>query len=553
MQKIKGISFSGWILLASLLVLGSFHEYISCALSAALCIGLFCTMHKEKKLYIQKNIHAAAVLAVCLGYGITCLWAVDHGMAFIGFLKFLPLGLYMLCLWQEEDTAQVYNLLPWAGVLMAAVSAIGMLFPALKDLFSVAGRLAGFFQYPNTFAIFLLVCQLLVIKKADKKIVDYILILALSAAILYTGSRTAFVVAVLSDVAMLFLLSRKKARTALLVVLGVAALGGVVVLLDGDSVIARYLSISLTESTFVGRILYYVDALPLLLKYPFGMGYMGYYYVQNSIQTGVYSVTYIHNDFLQLLLDIGWVPGGLFIASVVRWLLRKDIAPADKLVVAALCVHSLLDFNLQFTGVFLLLLTLMYRPEKRKAVKTGAFCKGAVAVTAAVAVYMGCALALAHWGQRELSEKLYPFNTQNKMRILETETDLQRADALADEILAQNESSYVPYSIKGKYAYSQGNFTQLIQYKRQTLERNVFGYEEYEEYCAMLINGASLYRKKGDVKSADFCLQELKKTRQLLNSAADRLSKLGALIDDQPKTELSEELLEQIRGLEAGQ
>ena len=256
---------------------------------------------------------------------------------------------------------------------------------------------------------------------------------------------------------------------------------------------------------------------------------------------------------MQLLLDIGWVPGGLFIASVIRWLLRRDVLPADKLIVGALCAHSLFDFNLQFTGVFLLLLLLMHRPEKMTAVKTGAFCKGVVAVTAAVSVYIGCALALAHWEQREWSEKLYPFNTQNKMHLLETETDLERANELADEILAQNESSYIPYGIKGKYAYSQGNFTQLIQYERQALERNVFGYEEYEQYCRMLINGVSAYQKNGDIKSADFCLQELKRTRQLLNAAADRLSELGALIDDQPRTELSEELLEQIRRLEAGQ
>lgn len=52
----------------------------------------------------------------------------------------------------------------------------------------------------------------------------------------------------------------------------------------------RFYVFSIKESTFVGRLLYYYDALPVIRKNPFGLGYMGYYYIQQSIQTGVYFV-----------------------------------------------------------------------------------------------------------------------------------------------------------------------------------------------------------------------------------------------------------------------
>ena len=199
------------------------------------------------------------------------------------------------------------------------ITGVGMQFPVGEALFSVAGRLAGFFQYPNTYAVFLLVCELLMLKKDDRMLWDYIALIILSVGFLYTGSRTAFAVAVLANVAMLFVLGKRPVRIALLVgVIGVVLLAGLLAL-DKNSVIHRYLTISFKESTFVGRLLYWQDALPLLLEYPFGMGYMGYYYVQQSIQTGVYSVVYVHNDLLQMLLDIGWVPVALVLTTLVQW------------------------------------------------------------------------------------------------------------------------------------------------------------------------------------------------------------------------------------------
>lgn len=551
MKDMKKSIFPDAVLLTALVLVGGFHEYISCALSAAMCVYLLLRMGREKKLYIGKDIWTSAMVAICLAYGLTCLWAVDRGMAFVGFLKFLPLLLYLICLRQEERTDRVLRLLPWCGAVMAVISAIGMQFSVGEKLFSVAGRLAGFFQYPNTFAVFLLVCQLLVLKKENKKLWDYAVMLVLVAGLLYTGSRTAFVVAVLANVGMLLSMSSKRARLILLsAIAGVCLLGGLLAL-DEGSVLHRYLNISLTESTFVGRLLYWADALELLLKYPFGMGYMGYYYVQNSIQTGVYSVVYAHNDFLQLVLDVGLLPAGLFIGALIAWFFRKGIPTADKIIVGAICLHSFFDFDLQFMGIFLLLLLLVTRSEEKPVLSLGASLPLKAGLTAVllVGLYMGAALMLSHFGANALSDALYPWNTQNKLTMLEQEEDLDRANALADEILAQNTHFYAPYTIKMRYSYSQGDFSAVIQNARAVFARNPFGHQEYEAYCQMLINGVALYQKAGDTKSAQVCMGELVTAQELLRANRDRLSPLGKLIDDQPVTELSEELREYISAI----
>ena len=543
--------FSDAILMASVILVGGFHEYISCVLAIAMSVCLLVKACKEKALYIQKDLMTMAVAVICLAYGVTCLWAVDSGMAFIGFLKFLPVLLYVICLQQEKGTGAALEALPWLGAGIALASAVGMQFSATESLFSVAGRLAGFFQYPNTFAVFLLVCQLLVVRKPGKKPEDYIVLLVLLVCLLYTGSRTAFIVAILANAGMLFAVSRKKMRIVLLGAMAAVVLVCGLLALDDQSVLRRYLSISLTESTFVGRLLYWVDALPLLIKYPFGMGYMGYYYVQQSVQTGVYSVVYAHNDFLQLLLDVGWIPGVLFAVALVKWFLKKTVSITDKIIAAAICVHSFFDFDLQFISVWLLLILILFQEKTDKVwkFKPTLMIKTGFAATVLVAAYMGAALFLAHLGFYEISDAMYPYNTNNKLTMLEQTEDLGQANALAEEILEQNTAYYLPYSMKAKYAYSRGNFGAVVENCREAIRRNPFQQREYEEYCQMLMIGIDLYQKAGDTNSVQFCKTELIAAKEQLEANAKRLSPLGSMIKDQPNMVLSQQVQEYIASI----
>ena len=158
---------------------------------------------------------------------------------------------------------------------------------------------------------------------------------------------------------------------------------------------------------------------------------------------------------------------------------------------------------------------------------------------------------LAHFGSRDLADTLYPYNTQNKLSILEQTEDLETANILADEILAQNTQFFAPYSIKAKYAYSQGDFATLIKQQHAALERNPFSHTEYEAYCKMLISGIDLYRKAGDSQSMEICKKELLAARDQLAANADRLSPLGKMINDQPVLVLPLEIRDYINKLGA--
>ena len=551
-SELKKYNFIDFLLLCSLVLLGGFNEYISCFLSVFLTGYLLYKIFKNNSIHIKINLMNISVALISVMYGLTAFWAIDSGMAFIGFLKFLPLLLYLISIWQTNKSDFEY-ILPKFAAILVCISVIGFNIKFTSSFFSVAGRLAGFFQYPNTFAIFLLVCELFLLSKNKFKIADYVCLLVLVFGLLYTGSRTVFVLAILSNIVLLLYKFRNGLNQKLfLIIVALFVAVSIVVFLFNKDLFSRYLSISLHESTFAGRILYWVDSIPLLLKYPFGMGYLGYNYIHSSIQTGVYTVRYIHNDFLQLLLDIGWIPTILFIVAIFKFLLDRKILFHKKLIIATICLHSFFDFNFQFISIFFIILLIINEQQGKKIIinKSLAFLSFSLIVLLILNLYMFLHLSLSHFNQNKFADSLYPWNTENKIAMLEKTTDINIANEIADAILKQNQHSYIPYSVKAKYFYSKGNFSLLFENKHIVFQKNPFGYEEYEEYCQMLLNGIYLYGQIGDINSIKYCQEELINTKNKLVNNIERLSYLGEQITDQPKTELPKEILDYINKIE---
>lgn len=544
------------MLILSALFIGGFNEFIACIISVVLTVYLFIKLKKTKQLYIKNNILGISLAVICLMYGITVLWAVDRGMAFIGFLKFLPVLLYLITIWQN-DKSNFEMILPYSSAAMVLISTIGMLTPFFSQFFSVADRLAGFFQYPNSFALFLLIAEIMLLGKQKFKLPDYICLFVIIFGLLYTGSRTVFLIAIVANIATLIykfknFFNKKSAIIYSTIFLASSTVVVIVIFLLNPDILNRYLSISLAESTFVGRILYWKDSLPLLLKHPFGMGYLGYNYIHSSVQTGWYSVRFVHNDFLQFALDVGIIPTLLFVFAIGKTIFKKGFPFYKKIAILSICAHSFFDFDLQFLSVFFVLLLLLDNSSgKTITIKNNvAILRCALVVFLAVNVYMGTHLTLAYFGQTKTADAIYPFNTDVKISMLETESNLAAANAIADEILSQNTVSPIPYSIKAKYYYSIGDFSSLIGAKRTVFDLDPFEYKEYEEYCQMLINGITLYQKSGDLASVEYCKKELVNTKNILEQNINSLSSLGKKIDDQPESQLPEEILYYISSID---
>lgn len=544
-----------WILLLSLVLSGGFNEYVGCVLSAIISVLLILKIAQNRNLVVNINITSLSIAVITLLYLISCFYAIDSGMAFVGFLKFLPVLLYMLLLMQDKGIKEhLIALLPYVALALGVLSLVLMYIPITKDYFTVSDRLAGFFQYPNTFALFLLVGELTALSKEKLKPIDIISALLLIILLLFTGSRAVFILAVFSNVLIIFFRKGKKVKILLGIVVAVLAVAVLLMLplFNNSEIFSRYFTISFSESTFIGRLLYYFDAFPLILRHPFGLGYMGYYYVQQSIQTGVYSVMFIHNDFLQLLLDVGWIPCLLFVVGIIKSFFRKGNSAGKRIILLTVFLHCLFDFDLQFISMFfILLLFLNYNDGKQFELKKGAVFVFSFVITGLLSLYFAVALGLAHFGFNQAADSMFPGNTQNKVDLLIAEDDIVAQNEIADRIISQNEYVQIAYSAKARYAFSQGDFESLISYKNKIFQIAPFSYDEYEDYCYMLIQGIQLYKQAGDEYSTEVCEQQLLKTADRLDRLDDKLSNLGRKIVDQPKTDLPDDIVKYINSLES--
>lgn len=367
------------------------------------------------------NLPLITAIMFPVAYGVSALWAVDFGMAFFGMVRFLPLPIFVLAMEQNEKKTgeTLVDYVPISGMIMVVLSWILGMIPVLDTYFIVNDRLAGFFQYPNTFALYLLIGIIVLAFNKQWTKINVLTFFVLFLGILLTGSRTGFIL-LLCVLIFCFSIVDKRIRLRLLLFLtSVVLVCGIYVIVSGNMAsIGRFLTTSFSSSTFLGRILYYKDAVPVILSHPFGLGYMGYYFTQGAFQTGVYSVINIHNELLQFLLDIGWIPTVILIWTIIKGLIAAELKE-QRMIIIFILLHSMLDFNLQFLSILMILFAVFGTEEKKPKIikKKGILIAGTV-LSSCISLYFGMDSSLYYLKEYQASADLYPGNTNAWMQLL---------------------------------------------------------------------------------------------------------------------------------------
>ena len=315
-------------------------------------------------------------------------------------------------------------------------------------------------------------------------------------------------------------------------------------------VVGRYLTSSLSSSTFIGRFLYFRDAIPQILTHPLGFGYLGYRSVQGSFQSGVYSIVHIHNDLLQIMLDIGWIPAIVcLIAVIMRF--KKGMKFTFGLALAVILLHCLFDFDLQFVSIDLILAVLLY--ENKNVSKELEINKMPALIASSVIVlwafYLGMADMAASFGMDSTAVKIYPGYTDSWIVILQDSKDASEYDALGSRILSLNDSCSIAYSARARAAFSRGDLYSMMELKKKAISLNRYSLAEYLDYFDMLYYGASLFIQNADNGSAQICINEMLNIPVSLEEVRSSTSDLGWKIDDQPELDLPQEYLDIIGSL----
>lgn len=536
---------------------GLFYEYAACACAVFMIILLLYLADRKKRFALWINAASLAMLALLAGYLVSPLWAVDSGMALLGFFKFLPAALFWIIFMQldPEERGRLFLTVPVSGVAMTLLSFPTRWIPALKPYFYASGRLGGFFQYSNSFALFLLLGIIILAFQTQRHACCLSGILVLLFGILVSGSRTVFILTVF--VFLWLCLTRKKLRFPLLLLLAACIAGAIlfVTITGKKDTIGRFLTISLESSTLMGRLLYYRDVLPVILKHPFGLGYMGYYYAQGGFQTGVYATKFVHNELLQFAVDVGWIPALLFAFALLWRLFAKKTPTMQRMLIFSICAHSMLDFDLQFLSIFFVLLLAMEPGEGKEIVwqwkktnRTAVFLPAGT--LAAACLYLSIALLAGYRKNDTLAAQLYPGYTPSQLVCLAEAQTPQEAVARADDILSHNESIALVWDAKALVSATQGDFETMVQYKRQALDCAPYVLTEYLDYFQLLRRAMETCQKQGDAPRAALYAKRLLEIPDLLDSVKARTSPLAWKIQDQPELDLPEEYAAYLNSLQ---
>lgn len=543
--KISDLQPLCWLMYVVPFCRGGFYA-TSCAItSVVLLIWLVFRCRKQNKFDLHLSDALLAVLAVVVGSGLTILWAADQGTAPWGFVHMLPLLLFSLVLLQldKSQMSELYCLVPLSGAVMTIASFVMFWIPTTVEQVSVAGRLAGFFEYPNVFAAFLLAGLMISASSQIRNQWSFSVDAILIFGIFQSGSRTAFVMLI---VMMVILCICKRERKIWLGLWGVFAIciawSFIVPMMGGNDATDRYLLTSINSNTLMGRLLYYADALKIIAKHPMGLGYGGYHAVQGAYQTGYYDVIYVHNGLLQLFLDVGWIPALLMCWAIIRSFFSRGTTLTQRLLLLTIIGHSMLDFDLEYLSMWLLLLpALQFHQPKPIQIRKGG--KSAIAVglvAVAVCSWLAVSDSLYRSSQLEWCLKVTPFHSQAQIHRLTRITDAELLAEAADQLLELNPHCSVAYSAKANAAAALGNAGAMVEAKKKAISCARYHLNEYLDYFDKLHEVMIYYQSIGDMESASVCMELLQEIPIMLEDARASTSHLTEKLGDQPELMLPE-------------
>ena len=479
-----------FLLLSSLLLFGGYHDFTVLPIGAILALLLLFEAKKSAGLPLPSLPVLGCLAAVAAGNLLAIPFAVSGGMAFTGFLRTVVWLLFFLYA-ATYSPAERRNILLTAadfGAVLCVISLIPFIFDRLSGISDSNGRIDGFFQYANSYSLFLLICFVLILMREERRRIDWAELAVLFLGILLSGSRGVFLlmIAALVFLGGIAVLRKGQWRAVLLIVLAGAALCAAAAVLSDGLVLRRLAAITTGSSSVNGRLLYYLDGLRILKDHPLGIGRGGYLYLQPLYQTGVYTLKHIHNIYLQAALDGGVLAGLGMTALPVLLLLRRRQPMPERLIIALIAAHGLIDFDSEYTALVFLLLLCGSGEDKKLPLPGIVPVKGGCVALALIMTILSVPYTLSFLGSARGAYALWPFDLTLAEERLQHCATMEEAETIADRILSSTDTSLLAWDCKFSAARDQGDYPAMTHAKFQYLRFNPYRTEVWQEFTALL-------------------------------------------------------------------
>lgn len=539
-----------FLLLLIIPLFGGYYNFSVLACGAALVLLLCWTVYTSGTLRLPVGPEAWCLYSLCACHLVTVPFAVSPGMAFTGFLRTAVWVLFFIyaASYSQEERKQILDAVAYEGAILSLLATAAFLYNSAAGVASRNGRIDGLFQYANTWALFQLICLILLLLKDRRRKIDWAAMAVLVCGIYLSGSRGIFLLFLF--MALVWggwsVLREKKLLPVALGALGILVIGALAVALSGGLVLDRLRAITLSSSSLNGRLLYDLDGLRMLLRHPLGVGRGGYLYIQPLEQTGVYTLRAIHNEYLQAALD-GGVLAGVFLAGLAACLLFRKGAPLrERAVVFAVAAHILIDFDLHFSAVAFLLLLCGSGGKCRQISLPRRPLLISGALLALAFGYFTAAYYMDFTGRAKTAYTMFPADLSLAENYLQTFSTVEQAEPIADRIIASTSLSMVAWDCKFGAAAGRADLPAMVEAKYHYLRLNRYRGEVYEAFTSLLENACA----QGSQEELSQYLTVTRNVIQQLEEVNNTTSPLAYRIVDKPQLEFSGEILGRLQQIE---
>lgn len=532
-SKMSKILFA--ILLFFPFFVGGYYVFYSAAVGIVLLIALLVHIFKTKSIKYSKSFTFFVLLFMSVMYFLTKFWAVDKSMSIHGFVKFFTAFLFTLAIIQisREERQQLLYSVPITAVIMTVFTELmGFTEFGRNRFYDNIGDLHGAFEYANAFAIYLLIAFIIALCSNIKIPFKLVTIVVCAYGIYKSNSRAVWMISavMLVLIVLCYVFKNVSKSTRKLIVLLIFLFGVLsFIILYRFGIVEKVFNYINTDGSFNERYLYYTDTLRYILKHPFGKGAYAFYFAQSKFQSAYYYAIDVHCDLLQYAIEIGVIPALLFAVVVVKQLFSKQTSLLQKLVMTAIMLHSLFDYDLQFISIlFVLLLCFDYPNVEEKEIDSKLIPTVIVSVFAVLYVVIGLSAFCNYMGDHQKSVYYYK-NTPSLIILMQSTNDKQSAYVLAQEILKRNDSVYEPNNVMANIYSADNKYGKAIKQMELVIEKDPRTMQHYRDYIDLLVKANKYYEERGETEKSQNCKNKIASVDDMIMELKENTATRGIL------------------------
>ena len=388
-------------------------------------------------------------------------------------------------------------------------------------------RFSAFIQYPNVSALYFLVCLVVFLYEISdyyerqdeisilEKVIPTIFTLIFLAGIFFTGSRYVYL---LTIVAFIYIfIEKKNLRRLILVLLCAGGFSGLVFVLlyrkgEGQNISFNAFNYLSDDKSFQTRLFQYEDAIPLILKHPFGQGFGRYYETLPSFQRAMYFIRYIHNGYFSLAFSFGVICAIAFIILLIKNII--SCRGMKRLILIIISLHLLFDTAIDFMAIVYIMIGAMeWKDGKRKEihlVRWNQIAGISISIVAiALSGWLGTADMLSYFYYDKLAARIYPYNYEY-LEYSITDADFSEENlSVALNVIKLNDNSDAAYTFLAQYYFSKNDFMTASEYYRKAILSNRYDSQVYLRYKSVLNYEIEVSQNMNDQNMISFCEEEL--------------------------------------------